>query len=246
MKKRSQYINTISEIRDFRDLSIPLKNNFNENTYFFNLKNIDDSNYKLSVLDNSFVINQSDITYSALLNDSLSDLKLKVQKEKVTKVSSSFPFEGNICNIISDLSYIEELVLIGSKIEDNLSSLPVSLSKLYLLSSVDVAVNLSDINKRLKSIELSGDIEVNQYTSTTWVNGLTRLVLLNNKGDGLSSSEVDNLLEDLSISTLGSNAVIRILGNNAERTSASDGFVSSLESQGATVETNSEITFTQA
>lgn len=246
MKKKSQYINSTSVIRDFRDVSIPLKSEFTESQYFFNLRNIDSSDYKLSVLNDSFLVNQSDATYNALLNDSLTSLDLKVQKEKVNKINSSFPFQGNISNIISNFSYIRELSLIGSKIEDNLSLLPFSLDKLYLLSNVDIAVNLNDIKKRLKSIELIGDIEINAYTSSTWFDGLTRLVLLNNKGVGLSSSEVDTLLEDLSNSTLGNNAVIRILGVNEERTSASDSFVSSLESQGAVVYTNNGITFTQA
>ena len=64
------------------------------------------------------------------------------------------------------------------------------------------------------------------------------MVLISVGVGGLDSTEIDNLLIDLSGTTWTSSKIITLTGTNAARTAASDAAVSTLEGMGVTVTTN--------
>ena len=86
----------------------------------------------------------------------------------------------------------------------------------------------------------TGSNTVADYTAgRTWANNQQYFLSLPTVGNGLSSTEVDNLLIDLAnVVTWTGNKVINIAGNNAARTSASDAAKATLLGKGVTVTVN--------
>jgi len=86
----------------------------------------------------------------------------------------------------------------------------------------------------------AGSNTISIYTSPrVWSKLMERIRCLPAAGSGLDSTEIDNLLIDLSgVTTWAGSKVIYIAGNNAARTAASDAAVATLQGKGVTVTTN--------
>jgi len=103
-----------------------------------------------------------------------------------------------------------------------------------------VTGSLTSLPLGITFIIISGLNTVKGYTSNRiWANNFDYLYYRPTAGNGLSSTEVDNLLIDLAnVSTFKFNKTIDVAGNNNARTSASDAAVAILLSKGVTVVTN--------
>ena len=107
-------------------------------------------------------------------------------------------------------------------------------------SASSISGNLSSLPSGLSTVVISGSNTVADYTSPrTWANNMVQVYMRQAAGYGLSTSEVDNLLIDLSaVPTWTSSKSIDLRGVNAARSSASDAAVAILVSKGVTVLTN--------
>ena len=128
----------------------------------------------------------------------------------------------------------------ASSISGNLSSLPSGLVTVNISGSNTITGNLSSLPSGLSTVTITGSNTVADYTSPrTWANNMVQVYMRQAAGYGLSTSEVDNLLIDLSaVPTWTSSKSIDLRGVNAARSSASDAAVAILVSKGVTVLTN--------
>jgi len=153
-------------------------------------------------------------------------------------IGGSNTVTGNLSSLPSGLSTV---YITGSNtITGNLSSLPSGLSTVTITGSNTVTGNLSSLPSGLSTVVISGSNTVADYTSPrTWANNMVQVYMRQAAGYGLSTSEVDNLLIDLSaVPTWTSSKSIDLRGVNAARSSASDAAVAILVSKGVTVLTN--------
>jgi hypothetical protein len=178
--------------------------------------------------------------------------------------SYSTPFSGEIVlttysNYISSLNIGQDTINNG-KVEIRVSEL----AKLKSLSSLTATRNnftgdISEFPKKIHTLDidentLTGDIAllppnitrvrirfnntISDYTpNRIWKNDMKEVVIIPISG-GLSSSEVDSLLIDLSQTTWLSNGIITLTGSSSPRTSLSNSAVSNLITLGVTVNTN--------
>jgi len=121
-----------------------------------------------------------------------------------------------------------------------ISALPDGLTYYYNSGSNTTSGLISALPAGLTYYYNTGSNTVADYTAgRTWANNQQYFLSLPTVGNGLSSTEVDNLLIDLAnVVTWTGNKVINIAGNNAARTSASDAAKATLLGKGVTVTVN--------
>src|SRR3990167_1744696 len=122
----------------------------------------------------------------------------------------------------------------------SISSLPDGLTYYYNSGLNTTSGLISALPAGLTYYYNTGSNTVADYTAgRTWANNQQYFLSLPTVGNGLSSTEVDNLLIDLAnVVTWTGNKVINIAGNNAARTSASDAAKATLLGKGVTVTVN--------
>lgn len=227
---------TSSLVRDFKNISL----NVLPDSYVFSfyLKNIDNSEYKFKIDNESFVTKKSQIFFSQQIQSFNSSFSLKVQKNKVKEVITNLKINDTYNNFFDGLNTIEVAVFLNCNFLGNISDISDSVNRLELTGSSVNSFDLNELPISLTELKVSGDFEINSYTRRNWLNNIKTFVLENEKGNGLSQQDVDNLLEDLSKTTLNSSCVIRILGNNSSPSSNGLVFKNLLISQGVLVQTN--------
>ena len=101
-------------------------------------------------------------------------------------------------------------------------------------------MNLSSLPSVMTSFFCTGSNTITDYTSPkTWATNYNHFLIRQAVGSGLSSTEVDNLLIDMSAATWGgSSRTLDVRGVNAARTSASNAAVATLLSKSVNVLTN--------
>jgi hypothetical protein len=229
-------IKTFSIIRDFEKLSFFI-NPFNS-TYFFELENNDNSNYKLSIDKEDFIVVNSGEKLNLNLTTLNSSLNFKLQLKKVSSIRTDVPLSGSFREFFLDLINLKTLICINVDFLGSVSDISDSISHLELTGKSNNPFDLNQLPISLNKLKISGDFKISSYTRRNWVNGISFFVLENEKGQGLSEQNVDNLLEDLSETTLSSSCFIKIKGNNSAPSSVGQSFINSLISQGAVVQTN--------
>ena len=128
----------------------------------------------------------------------------------------------------------------GTVITGDVSGFPSYLSSIVLFSNNTCFGDFSDLPSFITKVLIGGQNKINDYRSPrVWSNNMDYVQLLPIAGFGLDSTEVDNLLIDLSgvVTWIGSK-IINISGNNEARTAASDAAVATLQGKGVTVTTN--------
>ncbi len=145
---------------------------------------------------------------------------------------------GNIADAPGGLT---NLYLFGSNtLSGNIADAPGGLTNLYVAGSNTLSGNIADAPGGLTNLAVFGSNTLSDYAAgRVWANNMRQLYLRQATGYGLNTSEVDNLLIDLSnVSTWSTEKVVNIAGNNASRSSASDSAVLTLQGKGVTVTTN--------
>ena len=122
----------------------------------------------------------------------------------------------------------------------NLSSLPSVMTSFFCTGSNTITGNLSSLPSVMTSFFCTGSNTITDYTSPkTWATNYNYFFIRQAVGSGLSSTEVDNLLIDMSAATWGgSSRTLDVRGVNAARTSASNAAVATLLSKSVNVLTN--------
>lgn len=227
---------TSSNVRDFSNVSIQLL----EDNYMssFTLKNIDDSSYKFGLNNDGFDIRQSGVLFNKNITNSDQSFDLKIQKRIVTEITTNLKINDTYESLFGGLVNLRSGVFFNCNFLGNISDVNDSVSRLELTGSGEESMDLNEVPEAITQLRISGDFEINTYTRRSWLNGIKLLVLENEKGNGLTQQEVDNLLEDLSQTSLGFPCTIRIIGNNSSPSATGIGFLNSLVSQGAVVQTN--------
>ena len=152
--------------------------------------------------------------------------------------TGSNTLSGDIAGLPSVLTYFN---CQGSNtVSGDLAGLPSVLTYFYCWGSNTVSGDLADLPSVLTYFSCSGSNTISIYTSPrVWANLMGYILSLPAAGSGLDSTEIDNLLIDLSgVTTWAGSKVIYIAGNNAARTAASDAAVATLQGKGVTVTTN--------
>lgn len=138
---------------------------------------------------------------------------------------------------IAKLKSLNTLIATRDKFTGNISGFPNKMTVIDIDEN-ELSGNISAIPVNIKTFSLGGSNTISDYTSPrTWAANMKEVEVSPVSG-GLSSSEVDNLLIDLSQTTFAPAATITLKGVNASRTSASDSAVITLTNKGVTVLTN--------
>ena len=118
--------------------------------------------------------------------------------------------------------------------------MPANLTYFGCVGSNTITGNLSSLPANLTYFVCTGSNTIADYTAgRTWSNSINYIYIRQATGYGFDSTEVDNLLIDLSLATWGgSGGTVDVRGVNAARTSASDAAVATLISKSVTVLTN--------
>ena len=145
---------------------------------------------------------------------------------------------GNLSSLPSVMTYF---VCTGSNaITGNLSSLPSVMTLFSCTGLNTITGNISSLPSVMTYFLCTGLNTITDYTSPkTWATNYNYFLLRQAVGSGLSSTEVDNLLIDMSAATWGSSSrTLDVRGVNAARTSASGAAVATLLSKSVNVLTN--------
>ena len=128
----------------------------------------------------------------------------------------------------------------SNTITGNLSSLPSVMTSFVCTGSNAITGNLSSLPSVMTYFFCIGLNTITDYTSPrTWATNYNYFLIRQAVGSGLSSTEVDNLLIDMSAATWGgSSRTLDVRGVNAARTSASNAAVATLLSKSVNVLTN--------
>lgn len=119
----------------------------------------------------------------------------------------------------------------------NVADFPVSLVHIQVYGSNTLYGDVANFSNNVNYILVAGNNEISSYSGKTWMTNISTFYLTGLCS--LNSAEVDNLLIDLDTDlSFSSGNTIRLQGNCAPRTAASDAAVSDLTSQGVTVTTN--------
>jgi len=157
-------------------------------------------------------------------------------------VTGSNTITGDLSDL-TGLSITMFRIFGSSSFTGALSDLPATLV-FFEVSANTISGSLNDLPASMYWFYLKGNNTVSTYVSgRVWDNDMWYFYFDAPGGSGLDSSEVDNLLIDLAVSSwnyavsLGG-GYCRIAGNNAARTIASDAAVATLIGLGITVVTN--------
>lgn len=145
-----------------------------------------------------------------------------------------------------DRENVRSLNLTSSGFSFNVKDLEslCKLKNLTILGNVDFKISDIPNNVTVFSANNAGNV-IGGYSDRRrfTYNRMNRFVIDYTSSIGISPSEVDLLLEDLSLAQWEGAKVITIKGNGLFRTSSSDSFVNDLESRGVTVNVLREPTF---
>ena len=173
-------------------------------------------------------------------------------------ITGNNTLSGDIANVNSNTSYL--LIWGNNTLSGDVSTLPSTLTNFWIIGNNTITGDISTAPSGLVSYSLDGlntlygDVAnipasvtyfsmggnntISDYTAgRVWASNINNITILPLSG-GLSSTEVDDLLIDLSATTFSSPKLINISGINAARTTASDAAVLSLQAQGVSVTTN--------
>lgn len=145
---------------------------------------------------------------------------------------------GDIANAPSGLT---TLYLFGSNtLSGDIADAPSGLMSMWVRgSSNTLSGDIANAPSGLTSLYLTGSSTLSDYTSgRNWAGNMNYVVSLPTAGNGLSSTEVDNLLIDLADTTWTGGKVIDLSGENDPRTANSDIAVQDLQAMDVTVTTN--------
>ena len=125
-------------------------------------------------------------------------------------------------------------------VSGDLAGLPSVLTTFHCYGYNTVSGDLAVLPSVLTYFYCAGSNTISIYTTPrVWSNLMEKILSLPAAGSGLDSTEIDNLLIDLSgVTTWSCSKIIDISGNNAARTAASDAAVATLQGKGVTVTTN--------
>ena len=149
---------------------------------------------------------------------------------------------NTITGNITDLkSVMTSFACSGScTISGDITNLPILMTYFDCRGINVISGDIASLPSIITYFFCSGSCTISVYTSPhVWADLMIYVLSLPAAGSGLDSTEVDNLLIDLSgVTTWASSKVINIAGNNASRTAASDAAVATLQGKGVTVTTN--------
>ena len=226
-----QDISTISETESLIVPSFIKIYSLNGLSYFKSSNN----NFSFSLSDLPSSLTYFYCTGSNTINGSLSDLPSSLTYFYCT---GSNTINGSLSDLPSVLTYF--LCTGSNTISGSLSALPSFLLTFRCSGSNTISGSLSDLPLSLTTFRCSGSNTISGYSlGHVFSNNFQYILSLPSSGSGLDSSEVDNLLIDLSqVPTWSGSKIVNIAGNNAARTSASDSAVAILVSKGVSVTTN--------
>ena len=149
------------------------------------------------------------------------------------RITGSNTLTGDIANAPTSLT---SLRITGSNtLSGDIANAPTSLTYLQILGSNTLTGDIANAPTSLTSLQISGSNTLT-YSTRTWSNN-QRIVLL--RATNFDAQMLDQLLIDLSdASWISERSVDLRIGNNVQRTSASDNAVLLLQSKGVTVLTN--------
>lgn len=203
-------------------LEIPLKSPRDFEFIGLSIETFDGSDYQLD-LGNDLQFSASSAPYTSSLNfysfDSsiTGSTKIFVKKSNVKSLRLAADAHEFNTSILAPFSRLQNLTL-ATTASTNIVTIPNNVSTFFATLNTEV----------------TGYSVRRSFTFTP----MQRFVLKNEQGTGLTSGEVDNLLEDLSVADWVGIKQVEITGINSARTSASDSFVTTLEGKGVTVTTN--------
>jgi len=221
----------------------------------FKLYATDLDNFSLYSVNSSttFQVNWGDgtiITYPAGLNTLSHNYTTSYTGEIITTVYANSIGSMNIGQDtlnngkveikVSELAKLTSLgILIATRnnITGDISGFPSTMTVIDLDEN-SLTGNVALIPPNVRIFSIQGTNTIADYTSgRTWVNNMKE-VTIKSATSALSSTEVDNLLINLSVPTWASSGKVDLTGGNSPRTSASNSAVSTLISKGVTVLTN--------
>jgi len=139
---------------------------------------------------------------------------------------------GNIADINRNIQQFD--IRGNNTVTGDLNDFPKLPESISIGGNNTIYGDIADISGK-RFIELSGNLNC-RYSSAVWVNVYG--FWFTPQITGLSSTEVDQLLTDLSAANWSVYKVLDLRGANAPRTAASSGAVALLQSKGVTVLTN--------
>lgn len=138
---------------------------------------------------------------------------------------------------LAKLTNLGSLIATRDSVTGDISGLPNNMI-LFDIDENTLTGNIALIPSGMTTFDVKGANSISDYTSgRTWANNMKKVISLPSSG-GLSSTEVDNLLIDLSVGTWSVGGEINLKGTNAARTPASNSAVALLGTKGVTVLTN--------
>lgn len=138
---------------------------------------------------------------------------------------------------LAKLKSLSNIIATRNKVTGTLLQLPRSLTRIDIDENT-LSGSISDLPPNIVNLSITGTNTIDGYISGfDWSNNMERVEVLSNAG-GLSSTEIDNLLIDLSQTTWQGVKVINLTGVHAPRTSSSSTAVATLIGLGVTVNTN--------
>jgi len=214
------FVHSYKEIKEPQTFQLPLINPRDSNSISFTLETFDGSDY-------SFDIGGGDVKTRPSIPQPISEtldastgtnttFYLKRSNVKTLRLlSKSYDFNSEILYGFSNLKALQ----LRDEVDLDILRIPQSVNDFVFVA--DGAV-VNGYNTR------------RNFTYTT----MRRFILNNTGGTGLTSGEVDDLLEDLSLADWEGVKTVTIAGVHSARTSASDSFVTTLQGKGVTVTTN--------
>lgn len=185
------------------------------------VKTVDGSDYQIDVGDGNIVTQQSNTiprNYTLPLSFS-GDTKIYTKRDNIEELKFTTSTSHDF--LLADLFGMSNLkvLFLTEKVTGKIANIPNSVDTFVMLQGSSI-INGYSIRRDFTFVPMKN------------------FTLVNSSGTGLTSSEVDNLLEDLSQATWTGTKRVQITGVHEPRTSASDAFVTTLQNKGVTVITN--------
>jgi len=121
-------------------------------------------------------------------------------------------------------------------ISGDIGGIPASVTFFILIGNNTVNGDLADLPAALNYFRIEGNNQITNYTVGRVWTALQNVVVNPSVGYGLSASEVDNFLIDVSAATWSGLKELELKGSNATRTSASDAAIATLLGKGVTLD----------
>jgi hypothetical protein len=159
-------------------------------------------------------------------NQLTGDIFNMVSTPKYMSIAGNNTVSGNIRNLqpeTTQMDFVGQNMLRG-----NIQVLASGVTKAQFQGDSVTTGDIGLTPANLVVLFMLGQGGPTAYTAKAWINGVQIIYL----GSGLSNSEIDDLIIDLSAVTWAGDKILNIRGS---RTAASDAAVTSLEAQGVTV-----------